>query len=243
MRRVASPLVTLLLLATAPTCLALDYKVRNGDTLSELASRFGVSVRAIQRANGLSTSRIRVGDVLKIPGNDAQPAGRSGSAGTSGGRSGGTTNVSTAPDRPSTPARSPRAVHPPMQASAAEVEVLARIVKGECWYDTPFEGKVAVAATVLNRVRASGFPRTIAGVAHEPLQFSCYNANFRRRLYYGPIPDDAYRAARAALAGEDPTGGATHYYNPYLVRPAWARRLRPTVRIGTSRRDTHVFYR
>src|SRR5690606_17407742 len=106
-----------------------------------------------------------------------------------------------------------------------------------------FEGKVAVAAVVLNRVRDSRWPNTIPGVAHQPLQFSCYNRNFRQQLYYGPVPEECFRAARAALAGQDPTGGATHYYNPYLVQPDWARRLTLTRRIGTNRNDTHVFYR
>lgn len=130
----------------------------------------------------------------------------------------------------------------PMQASESDLEVLARIVKGEA-LQCSFEGKVAVAAVVLNRVRDPRWPNTIRGVAHQPKQFSCYNPEYRQRLYYGPVPEECYRAARAALAGQDPTGGATHYYNPYLVQPAWARNLTPTRRIGTGPNDTHVFFR
>jgi len=43
------------------------YRVRKGDTLSDIARQFGVSVRELRRLNGLSTSRIYPGDVLKIP--------------------------------------------------------------------------------------------------------------------------------------------------------------------------------
>lgn len=43
------------------------YKVRAGDTLSEIARSYGITVRDIQRANGLSGDRILVGQVLKIP--------------------------------------------------------------------------------------------------------------------------------------------------------------------------------
>ena len=49
--------------ASAPN----TYRVRKGDTLSDIARRFGVSTTALRRANGLSTSRIYPGDVLHIP--------------------------------------------------------------------------------------------------------------------------------------------------------------------------------
>lgn len=139
--------------------------------------------------------------------------------------------------------------HPAMQASASDLEVLARIVKGECPETMPWEGKVAVAAVVLNRVRSAAFPRTIPGVAHQPSQFSCYNSNFRRKLYQGTIPDYAWRAARAALAGQDPSLGSTYYFNPYLVAPSWSRSKVFVRRIGREgsralrTQTTHDFYR
>lgn len=46
---------------------ATTYRVRKGDTLYDIARQFGVSVTEIRRLNGLSTSRIYPGDVLKIP--------------------------------------------------------------------------------------------------------------------------------------------------------------------------------
>lgn len=126
--------------------------------------------------------------------------------------------------------------------SQAELEVLARIIKGEASVCT-FEGKVAVGAVVLNRVAAPGFPKTITGVAHQPWQFSCYNADVRDRLYWGPIPQSCWDAARAAIAGQDPSRGATFYFNPYLVRPYWAASMRFLVRIGQDSSDTHDFYK
>lgn len=128
-----------------------------------------------------------------------------------------------------------------MSATAAELEILARIVKGEA-SQCSFEGKVAVASVVLNRVRHSRWPSTIQGVAHQPYQFSCYNANVRNRLYWGPVPQSCFDAARAALDGQDPTSGSTYYFNPYLVRPSWARTLRFVRRIGTNATNTHDFY-
>jgi membrane-bound lytic murein transglycosylase D len=44
------------------------YTVRRGDTLFDIARRFGTTVALLQRANGLRGSRINPGDVLQIPG-------------------------------------------------------------------------------------------------------------------------------------------------------------------------------
>ncbi|HMB55312.1 MAG TPA: DUF5715 family protein, partial [Thermoanaerobaculia bacterium] len=43
------------------------YRVRRGDNLWEIARRHGTSTREIQRANGLRSSRIKPGQVLRIP--------------------------------------------------------------------------------------------------------------------------------------------------------------------------------
>lgn len=131
----------------------------------------------------------------------------------------------------------------PMAASQSDLEVLARIVKGECNARMSEEGRVAVAAVVLNRVRDSRWPNTIPGVAHQRLQFSCYNANFRDRLYYGTVPSWAWRAAQSALDGEDPTNGANHYFNPFLVSPSWANNLTFVRRIGDNQFTAHDFYK
>ena len=141
------------------------------------------------------------------------------------------------------------ATNPAINASQRDVEVLARIVKGECPAQVPWEGKVAVAAVVLNRVRSRSFPNTIPGVAHQRSQFSCYNPRYRRTLYEGSIPDYAWRAARAALAGQDPSGGSTYYFNPYLVNPSWkrgkifVRRIENTGSASLRRLTGHDFYK
>jgi len=43
------------------------YVVKSGDTLSHLAKHYGVTVKAIQAENNLTTTRINVGQKLKIP--------------------------------------------------------------------------------------------------------------------------------------------------------------------------------
>lgn len=43
------------------------YTVKSGDTLGEIAKQFHTTVKAIQSANGLADTRIKVGQKLKIP--------------------------------------------------------------------------------------------------------------------------------------------------------------------------------
>lgn len=276
------------LMAAVSSVWAVEYRVRSGDTLSEIAARFNVSVADLKARNGLTSSRIDVGDVLHIPGTDDSGGSTSGSTGGShtvrdgeslwlialkyrvtiaelrranglrtdvlqvgqrlsipgGGSNGGEDRptTTTRPDR-TNPRDTDRDEAPLRGVSREHLEVLARIVKGEMPHDGCFDGKVAVAAVVLNRVRHSAFPKSIPGVAHQPLQFSCYNRDVRRRLYNGPIPQWAWEAARAAVNGRDPSNDATHYFNPYLVRPSWARDMRFLKRIGTESHTTHDFYR
>lgn len=60
----------------APTPVAADtkYTIKAGDTLTSIASQFGVAASAIQQANGLQDANaIKVGQVLTIPGAKPQP--------------------------------------------------------------------------------------------------------------------------------------------------------------------------
>lgn len=66
--RDAPPPGTLMALhAGQPPRGATKHVVVSGDTLSDIASRYRVSVGAIRRHNRLAGDRIRVGQVLQIP--------------------------------------------------------------------------------------------------------------------------------------------------------------------------------
>lgn len=97
--------------------------------------------------------------------------------------------------------------------SPEEVDLLARVVQAEAGGE-PFEGKVAVAAVILNRVRSSKYPNSVWEVLHQPGQFT--------PVQQGTLPKKAeascMEAVRRALAGEDPTGGALFFYNPHTTR-------------------------
>lgn len=97
-----------------------------------------------------------------------------------------------------------------------DVYLLARVVYGEARGE-PYKGMVAVAAVVLNRVGSSLFPNTISGVVYQPGAFSVV-ADGQINL----TPDDnALKAARDAINGWDPSGGAIFYYNPRKTTNKW----------------------
>jgi len=50
-----------------PNRQAVDHVIRNGDTLSEIASRYDVSIARIRSANRLGNDKILVGQVIRIP--------------------------------------------------------------------------------------------------------------------------------------------------------------------------------
>ncbi len=99
---------------------------------------------------------------------------------------------------------------------SSDYELLARIISAEARGES-YLGQVAVGAVVLNRVEHPSFPDTVSGVVYQNGAFSClYDGQF-----YESITDSAYSAARDALNGIDPTGGAIYYYNPQKATNKW----------------------
>ena len=100
--------------------------------------------------------------------------------------------------------------------SANEVALLARIISAESRGE-PYAGQVAVGAVILNRVAHPSFPNTLAGVIYQPGAFSCLDDGGGNAA----VADSAYRAARDAINGSDPSGGALYYYNPAKATSQW----------------------
>ena len=115
--------------------------------------------------------------------------------------------------------------------TSADYNLLARIISAEARGES-YAGQVAVGAVILNRIEHPSFPDTVAGVVYQPGAFSClYDGQFDE-----PIADSAYSAARDALTGLDPSGGAIYYYNPKTATNKWIRSRPVITTIGR-----HVF--
>lgn len=100
--------------------------------------------------------------------------------------------------------------------SNSDLYLLAKCVYAEARGE-PYLGQVAVAAVVLNRVRSSSFPNTVAGVIYQPWAFTSVNDG---QINLEPN-SSARSAAQDALNGWDPTGGCIYYYNPSTATSAW----------------------
>lgn len=101
-------------------------------------------------------------------------------------------------------------------ARSNDVNLLAQAVHGEARGE-PYIGQVAVAAVILNRVDSPQFPNSIAGVIYQP---GAFTAVADGQIYLSP-GDSALKAARDALNGWDPSGGALYYYNPAKTTNKW----------------------
>ena len=113
----------------------------------------------------------------------------------------------------------------------SNVYLLARVISGEARGES-YTGQVAIAAVVLNRVKHSSFPSSIAGVIYQPGAFTAVSDG---QINITPT-QSCYNAARDALNGWDPTGGSIYYYNPQTATNSWIRSRTIITQIGK-----HVF--
>jgi len=106
------------------------------------------------------------------------------------------------------------------RAAKDNLHLLAQVVCGEARGE-PYEGKVAVAAVILNRTLDNRFPDSVAGVVYQPHAFeSVANGEI-----YKETTEECFKAARAALAGWDPSNGALFFFAPAKTNNAfiWSR--------------------
>lgn len=177
------------------------YLVQPGDSLYLIAKKYGTTIDALKKANGLSGSYLWVGQTLKIP--------TSGGAATVSGN---------------------------LRLSQSDIDLLARLVTAEAGGE-PYTGQVAVAATVLNRLKDPRYPNTVPGIVYQV---------DNGRYQYSPVLDgrinlpaspSAYKAVQDALNGWDPSNGANGFYNPRKTNNQWVRSHPATASIGN-----HVFF-
>lgn len=117
-------------------------------------------------------------------------------------------------------------------AATPDLQLMARAVNGEARGE-PYTGQVAVAAVILNRVKHSSFPNTVAGVIYQPGAFTAVSDG----QINAPISSDStvYKACRDAMNGWDPSGGAIYYFNPDTATSSWIWSRELIVQIGKHR--------
>ena len=114
--------------------------------------------------------------------------------------------------------------------NSSNVNLLARAIYGEARGES-YTGQVAVGAVIMNRVRSSKFPNTIAGVIY---QSGAFDAVSDGQINLQPDAT-AKKAAQDALNGWDPSYGAIYYFNPNTATNDWIWSRPMTVTIGKHR--------
>ncbi len=189
-----------------------EHKVVQGETMFLIAQKYGVLLSALLAANPhLSPDNIYPGQKVIIPAANRE-------------------DLSAA--APPLASRAGRSIYPQQ-----DIDLFARLVHAEAAGE-PYIGQVAVAASVLNRLKSPLYPSTLRGVIYE-VAYGYYQ--------YSPVLDGrinlpansiAYQAVYDALGGWDPSGGATGFYNPQKTSNQWVRQQVVTKVIGN-----HVFFR
>lgn len=112
-----------------------------------------------------------------------------------------------------------------------DLNLLSKLVYAEARGE-PYNGMVAVAAIVLNRVSSSKFPNSIAGVIYQSGAFTCVSdgqINLEAN-------EQAKKAAQDAINGWDPTSGCIYYFNPNTATSSWIWSRPQVITIGK-----HIF--
>lgn len=115
-------------------------------------------------------------------------------------------------------------------SGSGDLALLARLISAEARGE-PYNGQVAVGAVVLNRIEHPSFPNSLSGVIYQGGAFTCVTDG----QFDEPVAESAYQAARDALNGTDPSGGAIYYFNPSTATSSWIWSRPLIVTIGKHR--------
>lgn len=119
----------------------------------------------------------------------------------------------------------------PQGYSQNDINLIANAVHGESRGE-PYEGQVAVASVILNRVKSPTFPNNVSGVIFEPRAFTAVADG---QIWLTPN-ESAKKAVIDAINGWDPSGNAIYYFNPDTATSAWIWSRPQIKRIGK-----HIF--
>jgi len=104
----------------------------------------------------------------------------------------------------------------PGKYSEQDLQLMANAVYGEARGE-PYEGQVAVAAVILNRLESPDFPNSISGIIFQPRAFTAVADG---QIWLEPN-ERAMQAVLDAMNGWDPSENALYYFNPETATSGW----------------------
>ncbi|ETI69570.1 cell wall hydrolase [Neobacillus vireti] len=124
---------------------------------------------------------------------------------------------------------------PAISISDKEKDLFARLVEAEAKGE-PYEGKLAVATVVLNRVESPQFPDTVTGVINEVVGDAYAFSPVQNGEITKPASEESTQAVEEALKREDTLHDSIFFYNPKIATDNWIRSRQTVETIGN-----HVF--
>ena len=249
---------TLTFLAAQGTAEAAPHKVVKGDTLWELGKQHGVTVDELKKVNNRQNDMIYIGETLTIPDHAGvqavSPAIHKVATGDTlfniAKQYGVTVEGLKAANhlqndtiyigQTLTIGNGSSSAEAQMAQSSAisaeDKDLLSRLVEAEAKGE-PYQGKVAVAMVVLNRVASPEFPNSVHDVIYQQLENGGYQFTpVANGAINQPASDESKRAVDEALASQDPVNDALYFYNPEIATNDWVKTQQVTAVIGN-----HVF--
>lgn len=102
----------------------------------------------------------------------------------------------------------------PISAQEGELDLLAAIIQCEAGGES-HEGKIAVGAVIMNRIRSGQFPNTISDVVYQSGQFSPAASGILAGTLSQGARQDCYDAAKDVLAGANNIGDCLYFNSGY----------------------------
>jgi N-acetylmuramoyl-L-alanine amidase len=192
-----------------------EYQVVEGDTLWELGLQYDINIDNIKQENDRLNDLINIGEVLRIPDRPIVSAAQ--------------------PSEPIIEAPVESTEVPAVSMSNEEKDLFARLVEAEAKGES-YEGKVAVATVVLNRVDSPQFPNTVTEVINQVVGNSYAFSPVQNGEINNTASDESIRAVDEALMRKDRLNESIFFYNPEIATDTWIRTRDVVATIGN-----HVF--
>ncbi|WP_110111678.1 cell wall hydrolase [Bacillus sp. CGMCC 1.16541] len=120
--------------------------------------------------------------------------------------------------------------------SSEEIHLLERVVEAEAKGE-PYEGKVAVATVVLNRVDSSEFPNSITDVINQKIPNGAYAFTPVQNGTINNSPsEESKRAVQEVISAPNRSTESLYFYNPDIATSDWIRTREVVEKVGN-----HVF--
>ena len=190
-------------------------KVVKNDLLLEHGQQFSRTIVDIKQDNNRHDDGIYLGEILQMPNNLKVLAKQL--------------------SKPKISKSKKEQKKPAVSISNKEKDLFERLVEAEAKGES-YEGKVAVATVVLNRVNSSQFPNNITAVINQEVGNAYAFSPVQNGEVSKPASNEAKRAVDEALTRKDRLHDVLYFYNPDIATDDWIR-----TRDVVKTIDHHVF--